>query len=344
LRLGLTLLNGDNKGKRFKIEAQKPCSIGRDSSCTMYLNDKLVSKHHADISYVEGKMTIVDMVSVNGTFVNGQKISRKILNEGDNVTIGVSVFRVTSVDGFPESDSVASISPDDQAINVPALVPDKPRHGGLSPRLAEYIHGIQQIIINSSDNIVRQSLKKLFRILPVTRIAVFNVADDGQLAQGYTVCRQTDGKSANMSHTFALKVLEAKKALLIKDASGLQKSNFSHSIGFQDVHCIIGLPVAIQGRIRVILLGDNLEKPDILTEEHMRIMQFAGKAIEVLYQRDAVSKLDDMTYSLPVCDLCKKVRDDQGYWNQLESFVAERTAVRLSRSCCPECAGKIIKS
>ena len=214
----------------------------------------------------------------------------------------------------------------------------------LSPRLAEYIRGVQQIITQYSDNIVRQSLKKLFRILPVTRIAVFNIADDGQLEQGYTLYRQTGGNSTSMSRSFALKVLEAKKAILIKDADKLQKGDLAHSVGFQDVHCIIGLPIFMQGRAMAVLLGDNLEKPDILAEEHMRIMQFAGKAIEVLYQGDAVSKLDDMARSLPVCDLCKKVRDDHGYWNQLESFVAERTAVRLSRSCCPECASQVIRS
>lgn len=343
MHLELTLLNGDSKGKRFAIEAKEICSIGRGLSCTICMNDKLFSKHHADVGYEDGKLVIADMDSVNGTFVNGQKISRKILNEGDSITIGMNVFRVAPV-GLSDSDSVASMSPDDQAINVSALTVGAADAEALSPKLTEYIRGVQQIVARCSDNIVRQSLKKLFRILPVARIAVFNITDDGGLAQGYTVYRWAGGMPTSMSRTFALKVLEAKKTLLIKDTDDMSSVDLIDSIGFEDVHCIIGLPITIQGKISAVLLGDNLEEPLIFTDEHLRIIQFAGKAIEVLYQRDAVSKLDNMANSLPVCDLCKKVRDDQGYWNQLESFVSERVAVRLSRSCCPECAGKIMKS
>jgi len=343
LSLGLRLLCGDSIGKDFTIEAKTPCSIGRDLSCTIRLDDKLASKHHANIGYENGKLMVTDMASMNGTFVNGRRISRKVLNAGDNVTIGSSVFNVTSGAGFSGSDSIRSLAPDEQAIPVPDQDPAATETGGLSPRLKAYMHGMQKIVIRSADEVVRQSLKKLFRLLPVSRIAIFNVAGNGRLTQGYTVFRQTSGQSTNMSRTFALKILEEKKAQLVKNAGRLQTGEFSHSIGFHDVHCIIGVPVTFAGRIRAILMGDNLEKSGALTDEHLRLMQFAGKTIEVLYQRDAVGKLDQMTRSLPICDVCKKIRDDQGYWNQLESFVSERAAVQLSQSCCPECVGKVIK-
>jgi len=339
----LVLLNGDSKGKRFELEPGKISSIGRDASCVICLNDKLLSKHHADIGYEDGRLMITDLDSMNGTFVNGKKISRKILNEGDNITIGVSVFRVTPV-GFSDSDSVVSIAPDEMAVNAPSVGVDAINEKELSPRLSEYIHSIQQIVSMQSDNIVRQSLKRLFHILPVSRVAIFNVATDGQMEQGYTVYRQTGGKSANMSRSFALKVLESGKATLIKDASGLQQEGFADSQGFRDVHCIIGVPVHGQGTIRAVILADNLQKPAMLTDEHMRIMQFAGKTIEILYQADAVNKLNDMKQSLPVCHVCGKVRGDQGYWQQLETFVAERTTMRVTHGCCPECAHKIIQS
>jgi len=348
--LGLTLLNGDNKGKRFKVTEHTTCSIGRDLACTIFLKDKLVSKNHATIGYVDGKLMLTDMASANGTFVNGHKISNKNLNEGDNITIGVSVFRVipmddlAPIDDTTDGDSLASIFSEQQVIDVPASVLEKTRSDGTSPKLGECIQGMQKIMVRHSDAIIKESLKHIFRIIPVTRIAVFNVPDNGCIAQGYTVYRRAGGKPTNMSRTFALKVLEAKKALLIKNTDDMPSGALDNSVGFQEVHCIIGLPITIQGRIAAVLLGDNLEKPNILNDEHLRIMQFAGKAVEVLYQRDAIGKLGDMAKFLPVCGWCKRIRDDQGYWNQLESFISERAAVRLSRSCCPECAGKIIKS
>ena len=344
VNMGLVLLNGDGKGKRFNVEEHKPCSIGRDPVCTISLNDKRVSKKHAIVSCVDGKLMINDMAAANGTFVNGYKISSKLLNDRDYITIGASVFMVTPVDAAANRASIASMASDTQVIDVQAPVPEEVSSVITFPNVVECIQGMQAIMVRHSNDIVRESLKHIFRIIPVTRIAVFNVQDDGSLAQGYTVYRRTGDNPTSMSRTFAAKVLEAKKAMLIRDTDEMNSDTLDASIGFKGVHCIIGVPITIQGQITAVMLGDNLEKPNILTDEHMRIMQFAGKAIEVLYQSDAFGKLDDMVNFLPVCDWCKRIRDDQGYWNQLESFVSERVAVRLSRSCCPECAGKLIKT
>jgi sigma-B regulation protein RsbU (phosphoserine phosphatase) len=40
---------------------------------------------------------------------------------------------------------------------------------------------------------------------------------------------------------------------------------------------------------------------------------------------------------LPICASCKKIRDDQGYWNQLESYIAEHTLAEFTHGICPEC-------
>jgi pSer/pThr/pTyr-binding forkhead associated (FHA) protein len=346
MSLGLIVLNGDNKGSRFIVEVNKPCSIGRDSSCTICLQDKLISKKHAVVTAEEGKLTIKDQAATNGTFVNGYKISSKVLDPGADITIGNSVFRVVEMDDDVGGNSIVSLASDKQVINLQAPVPEDILAGsgsGLS-KVAECVQGMRAIMVRYTNDIVRDSLKYIFKMIPVTRIAVFNVSAEGAVTQGYTVYRRAGDNPSNMSRTFALKVIKAKKVILIKDAGEMGAGASVVSLGFENVHSIIGLPIMIQGRINAVLLGDNLEKPDILTEDHLRIMQFAGKLIEVLYQRDAIGKLDSIVDFLPVCDMCKRVRDDQGYWNQLESFVSERVAVRLSRGCCPECARKVIRS
>lgn len=43
---------------------------------------------------------------------------------------------------------------------------------------------------------------------------------------------------------------------------------------------------------------------------------------------------------LPICASCKKVRDDQGYWTQVEAYVSERSGAEFSHGICPECAAK----
>lgn len=43
---------------------------------------------------------------------------------------------------------------------------------------------------------------------------------------------------------------------------------------------------------------------------------------------------------LPICSHCKKIRDDKGYWNQIESYIRDRSDAEFSHGICPECAEK----
>jgi hypothetical protein len=44
---------------------------------------------------------------------------------------------------------------------------------------------------------------------------------------------------------------------------------------------------------------------------------------------------------LPICASCKKIRDDSGYWNQIESYIHKHSNAEFSHSICPECAKKL---
>ena len=53
------------------------------------------------------------------------------------------------------------------------------------------------------------------------------------------------------------------------------------------------------------------------------------------------SQVKQLAGMLPICCLCKKVRDDQNYWHQVETFVAEHTDARFTHSYCPDCFNKL---
>ena len=55
---------------------------------------------------------------------------------------------------------------------------------------------------------------------------------------------------------------------------------------------------------------------------------------------DAMNQVNTLKGLLPICSYCKKIRDDKGYWNQLESYIGTRADVDFSHSICPECAEK----
>jgi len=54
--------------------------------------------------------------------------------------------------------------------------------------------------------------------------------------------------------------------------------------------------------------------------------------------KDALSTVKKLGDLLPICSSCKKIRDDQGYWNQIESYIEEHSETEFSHGICPECA------
>ncbi len=55
---------------------------------------------------------------------------------------------------------------------------------------------------------------------------------------------------------------------------------------------------------------------------------------------EALAKVKTLSGLLPICSACKKIRDDQGYWNQVEGYIQEHTDARFTHSYCPECSRK----
>ena len=56
-----------------------------------------------------------------------------------------------------------------------------------------------------------------------------------------------------------------------------------------------------------------------------------------------VNPLEIKTLSglLPICASCKKIRDDKGYWNQIEAYIRDRSEAEFSHSICPKCAKRL---
>ncbi len=61
----------------------------------------------------------------------------------------------------------------------------------------------------------------------------------------------------------------------------------------------------------------------------------------ILDHMDALSKIKTLSGMLPICSSCKKIRDDEGYWTQIETYINEHSEAEFSHGLCPECASKI---
>jgi PAS domain S-box-containing protein len=59
--------------------------------------------------------------------------------------------------------------------------------------------------------------------------------------------------------------------------------------------------------------------------------------------QEALTNVKTLRGLLPICASCKKIRDDKGYWNQIESYVREHSEAQFTHGLCPECARRFLE-
>lgn len=82
-------------------------------------------------------------------------------------------------------------------------------------------------------------------------------------------------------------------------------------------------------------VDDFLTKPLNFAELWMRLRV----AERILRYTTQVRQLEQM---LPICSYCKKIRDDQNYWQQIEGYISARTGSDFSHSVCPDCYQRVV--
>jgi PAS domain S-box len=76
----------------------------------------------------------------------------------------------------------------------------------------------------------------------------------------------------------------------------------------------------------------DITKRKLVEEERERL---------ILELREALSQVKLLSGLLPICTRCKKIRNDKGYWEQIETYIRDHSEADFSHSFCPECAEKL---
>jgi hypothetical protein len=77
----------------------------------------------------------------------------------------------------------------------------------------------------------------------------------------------------------------------------------------------------------------------------MEVRQKIEREMERLIREldDALAHVKTLSGLLPICARCKKIRDDKGYWSQIETYISQHSTAQFTHSLCPECAVKTLK-
>ncbi|MBI3070700.1 MAG: FHA domain-containing protein [Deltaproteobacteria bacterium] len=112
--MALKFLSGKYRGSEFPLDWEREFIIGRAPEIELSLVEDLVSRKHARISTRKNTIVLEDLGSTNGTFVNGERIKRVLLKDGDRILIGTSILALGPYDGHvpqsPQSDVEATVT------------------------------------------------------------------------------------------------------------------------------------------------------------------------------------------------------------------------------------------
>ena len=97
----MVVVRGANAGSRFAL-TDDVVTIGRHPDSSIFLDDVTVSRRHAEVRRSGNTLELVDVGSLNGTYVNGDRIDTVQLAEGDQLQVGK--FKLVVVIGGPDGD------------------------------------------------------------------------------------------------------------------------------------------------------------------------------------------------------------------------------------------------
>lgn len=104
----LVMISGPQLGRAFNIDKDE-FMIGRVENCDLTVEDDLVSRHHCKILLTPDGAQIVDLASTNGTLVNGRRVEKVFLKEGDQIQVGsITIFKF-SMQGEAEAKFIAQL-------------------------------------------------------------------------------------------------------------------------------------------------------------------------------------------------------------------------------------------
>ncbi len=99
--------------------------------------------------------------------------------------------------------------------------------------------------------------------------------------------------------------------------------------------------LALMASVLIIVMFEKQVRRLLLAHEY-NIKIYTDRLIEEKERTEsALAEVKELKGLLPICSSCKKIRDDSGYWNQIESYISDHSKAEFTHGICPDCARKL---
>jgi len=306
-------------------------SVGRDATNRLCLASIWVSRRHCLIERQAGRVTISDLGSHNGTFVNGVPVKERVLEHGDQLRVGDSVFLflleetevppggvvVEMKEEGLVAGSTIELSPDAaRLLNTQGAPPASraARDLGVLLRISTSINSIRDM-----QTLQRRLLESIFEVVPAERGAVL-LAGRGQDEIGAAFGLERDavsGRGVKVSRTIVQRVVRDSVAILSNDVRDSDDFAAARSLAVANVHSVLAVPLQFADRRLGVLYLDSSSPEARFDEGHLQLLgAIAGIASVALENARQIEWLENEN---------RRLLDDAGLEHNM---VGESAAMR----------------
>ena len=309
----LTIISPE--GNRRIVNLGAHTTLGRHPDNTVQLLDRIVSKNHCNIDLVDGKWILKDLGSLNGTFVNGQRMTgERELFPNDEVMVGSTriIFeedasrasrqpppaaagggQVTMSPGSVESQVRSKLAQQvDESFLPEKLIEDE---GALRRDYEKLRMSYELVRAVGAELEAHKLLQKIlacaFDLLSADRGVVLLLDDKGELQPGCVRTRKSGtGEEVALSKTIINMVMKERTAVLSNDASMDSRFKSAHSIIMQGIRSSMAVPLIHSGELLGILVLDSQVATNAFTEKDLQLTQMLANQAAVAIQNSLFAK------------------------------------------------------
>jgi adenylate cyclase len=274
-----------NKSLKGEVVLEGPrVSLGRAPGNAVVLDDREVSKFHAEIVLENGTYVLRDLGSSNGTFVNGKQVREHRLAGGDVIALGAGRLRFAT--GAEAAVAIAPQSPVDRTTvlassKLEELVPasavrDAQALGRLYDRVRTAFEAVQRLLsVTDLPALCEQILEVAFALTSAESGALLLFDDQHNLVP-WAHRSAANAERVVVSRTLVDAVLKQKAAILASDALSDARFGGAQSVVLSGMRSLMCVPLINAERIYGILHVGNASQTDAFRPQDLELMKGIG--------------------------------------------------------------------
>lgn len=153
-----------------------------------------------------------------------------------------------------------------------------------------------------------------------------------------------DATETHRDHAFCAHAIRKPNELLVV-TNATRDSRFADNplvTGAPSIRFYAGAPLVCSDGTALGTLCVIDRKPRNLSPVQERaLVVLARQVVAQIELREALAQVKTLRGLFPICSGCKRIRDDHGYWNQIEVYIRDHSEAEFSHSICPDCVERL---